>query len=138
MNSGKINGQTQVGGIVGGNNGNILECTNTGIVSGTVEFTGGIVGTNGSGTITKCDNDNKVSGKHYVGGIVGIQGVEAFGSSLITKCSNQADITGEYAVGGISGRTSASSNITLSYNLGNITATSGNSEPNGNRSKRYW
>ena len=81
---------TQVGGIVGGNDGNILECTNNGIVSGTVEFTGGIVGTTGSGTLTRCDNYGKVIGIESVGGISGVQGVESKGGSFITKCSNKA------------------------------------------------
>ena len=122
-NAGNINGQTQVGGIVGGNDGNILECTNNGIVSGTVEFTGGIVGTTGSGTLTRCDNYGKVIGIESVGGISGVQGVESKGGSFITKCSNKADITGEYVVGGISGFTSSSSSISLAYNIGNVTAT---------------
>jgi len=91
-----------VGGIVGMSEGSVIDCMNTGEVSGN-EFVGGIVGYN-YGSVTGCSNSGDMSGVS-VGGIAGRNNESKGG--LVTDCSNSGVIKGSgesgYA-GGILGR----------------------------------
>lgn len=75
-NSGAINGSIFVGGIVGYQNvqdSKILQCVNTGRVSGESDNNsniGGIIGENDS-TVLNCYNTGRISGQTGVGGIAG-------------------------------------------------------------------
>ena len=86
------------GGIVGkmSPDTSIIDCTNSGDISGKY-YVGGIVG-NGNGAITDCTNSGAISGYHCIGGISGR------GTGTITNCINGGTVYGsEYNVGGISG-----------------------------------
>lgn len=60
-----------VGGIAGGNGGLVKECTNSGTVYSPVFYVGGIVGSNSYGQVVDCTNSGNVSGREYTGGVVG-------------------------------------------------------------------
>ena len=75
---------------------------------------GGVVGS-GWGTIENCSVSGSVSGKVYVGGVVGVQ----IGGS-ITGCSSSATVKGMVDVGGVAGQTNSSATLTACYATGNV------------------
>lgn len=78
--------RSEVGGIAGRNEGQILGCSFTGIVSGG-DYVGGLVGSNGVfGVIESCRAEGQIHGDHFVGGIAG----ENLG--VIRSCGNSAQI----------------------------------------------
>ena len=70
--SGSGEGVSRVGGLVGASDyGSIIsDSYTTGEVTGTGDYTGGLVGHAG-GTITRCYSSSKVDGNTYTGGLVG-------------------------------------------------------------------
>ncbi|HOS45945.1 MAG TPA: T9SS type A sorting domain-containing protein [Paludibacter sp.] len=97
---------------------------NLGIESGTVtggttnDFIGGIAGSvNEGGTIDKCYNKATISGKSYVGGIVG-----QLSGGTVSNCYNRGAITGTtVSVGGVVGRYFWQlCDLSNSYNAGSI------------------
>ena len=95
-NSGKVSGGYRVGGVCGANgedyDAQIINCYNTGEVTGTKDYVGGICGYNDK-YIEKCYNSAAVSGGNYVGSVCGFNG----SSSVITTCYYLSGI----AAGGI-------------------------------------
>lgn len=76
----------EVGAIAGRNDGQILSCHFTGILSGN-DYVGGIAGTNDvTGVIEDCTVSGDIHGGHFVGGIAGIN------SGVIRHCGNAAMI----------------------------------------------
>ena len=73
VNSGSINGTTDVGGIVGfANKTNITNCVNRIPIVGSNINIGGIIGYGGENiSVTNCANYGDVKGYYYIGGIVG-------------------------------------------------------------------
>ena len=71
-----LKGRQYVGGICGCSNyqSTIINCYNTGTISGTSDFIGGICGA--YGTQTNCYNTGMVSTPHNVGGICGLNGTQ--------------------------------------------------------------
>jgi len=75
--SGSVSGRSDVGGLVGFNNGGTVEYSySTGNVSGSgyesyKRFIGGLVGRNYLGTVSKSYSTASVSGYYYLGGLVG-------------------------------------------------------------------
>ena len=53
-NTGEVSGNNCVGGVVGVNRGTVKNCYNTGTVTGTDDYVGGVVGYNISGSVTGC------------------------------------------------------------------------------------
>ncbi|CCV64247.1 conserved hypothetical protein (predicted large exoproteins involved in heme utilization or adhesion) [Alteracholeplasma palmae J233] len=102
-----------IGGIVGYNEGIIINATNNEYIESNGTYTGGIAGQN-SGTISQSFNKGRIVAYSNVGGITGKN------IGTITNTHNSATINGETVVGGIAGETNGS--ITFSYNSGNITA----------------
>jgi len=113
-----IHGSQCVGGIVGYNVGSVTGCTNSGTVSGSGSYVGGIVGQGSvDAVITNCTNSGTVSGEdQYVGGIVG----ENLGS--VTNCTNTAAVSGDVRVGGVAGL-QAVAPITNCTNSGTVSGT---------------
>lgn len=75
-----------VGGIVGENRGEIINCSYTGVVKGS-SVVGGIAGSNEeTGLIKSCRTSGIVHGDHYVGGIAGKN------SGKIENCTNKANV----------------------------------------------
>ena len=69
-----------------------------------------------TGQIKNLMVEGTVTGKDYVGGIVGY----ASGNNIITACANKATVSGNNYVGGIAGE---AYQVTHSYNTGNVTGT---------------
>jgi len=87
-----------IGGLVGFNQGSIMNCLMSGSVKG-YHNVGGLVGTNDAGTITNCYSRCSILGTGWnVGGLVG-----ANDTGTITDCSYTGAISGYYNVGGLVG-----------------------------------
>ena len=127
VTNGGATGSSNIGGIIGTNNGNMYSGYNESIVSGAnnvggiigtnaegkkvenvvnatgvegVDNVGGLVGVN-SGSITSGRNNGTITGVKYVGGMVGSNAQCATLKNLVNDSS--AAITGEQYVGGIAG-----------------------------------
>jgi hypothetical protein len=87
-----------VGGLVGFNQGSIINCFLSGSING-YHNVGGLVGTNDAGTITNCYSRCNILGTGWnVGGLVG-----ANDTGTITVCSYTGAILGGSNVGGVVG-----------------------------------
>lgn len=108
-----INGvDLYVGGLVGENQGHVMESYSTGLVSGDTSI-GGLVGWN-QGYIVESFSTSTVSGDSNIGGLLGIQ---IYGS--ITSSYSSGSIRGERYVGGLVGSNGYSS-ITSSYSTSSV------------------
>lgn len=114
-----LQGRFFVGGVVGWNEGDIINCNNTGnvTVSGfsSYDYIGGVVGVN-YGSVSECSNSGNISGNDNVGGIVGLN----YGT--ISRCYNDASVSSNASydyVGGVVGR-NYNGNVINCYNTGNI------------------
>lgn len=124
---------SNLGGVVGFNvnNGCVKDCENSGTVSvqtsnGFGGGVGGIVGNNQPSmylgdmcVVERCTNTGDISGKEYVGGIVGTSN-----SATQRNCANLGDVSGSVRVGGIVGNNTYSSVVENCYNIGSISADS--------------
>lgn len=116
-------------GIVGYNTalGTIHKSSNTGNVTSSKIYIGGIVGfaeANGVTSVKECYNTGKINGKMYVGGVIG------YNQITVENCYNIGEVCGNRNVGGVAGY-SVSRNKTISslincYNAGNISYTGEN------------
>lgn len=127
INEGNISGKQYTGGITGGGqlsiaNMSIVNCANTGNVSATGTYTGGIIGYANMKTLTEikcCYNSGEISGTSYVGGIVG----SAARKTEITDCYNAGAVSGTsttYTAGIAGYMTLAGSSVTNCYNYGKV------------------
>ncbi|WP_347490129.1 InlB B-repeat-containing protein [Desulfoscipio sp. XC116] len=115
-----------VGGIIGSLQGKMVGCLNSGSVTGTMDYVGGIVGYAYVGSwnkdINKCGNTGAITGADYVGGIVGYGEKKPTGWTLeIKDCYNLGSVSGALGqenVGGIAGCNKASTNCSFSYASG--------------------
>lgn len=100
-----VMGGITVGGIVGENTSDskINNAVNTSSVDGLGSHVGGLAGIN-MGSVTSGRNTGTVTGKEYVGGMVGQNGREATLNSLSNALA--AEIIGQNYVGGIAGENS--------------------------------
>lgn len=106
------------GGIVGNATKQIINCSNTGLISGG-SYVGGIAGRMPHGyEIKNCVNSGRVSGNMYIGGIVGQA------QNYVSNCQNFAIIngTGDY-VGGIVGGLGYYSTVSNCFNDGSVNST---------------
>ncbi|GAP72061.1 hypothetical protein SAMD00024442_23_19 [Candidatus Symbiothrix dinenymphae] len=140
-NRAAVSGVGNIGGVAGAstNNTTITDSRNEGgSVVGTGDRVGGVVGSTYIGSITNCRNDATVSGKGWVGGVVGSssaditdsrnEGVSVVGTGdrvggvvgstdgNITTCYNTAKVRGDTHIGGVVGSTLGT--ITDSHNEG--------------------
>ncbi len=92
--SGIVSGHSNVGGLVGRNNGQVSHCYSTSVVSGN-EWIGGLVG-KGGGSVNKCYSTGTVSGQNNVGGLTGTGGY----SSNMINCVWDMDTSGQVQSGG--------------------------------------
>ena len=88
--TGMVNGNDNIGGLVGINSGHVTQCYSTIAVSGDY-LVGGLLGTNErEGAVTNCYSTSTVSGRMTVGGLMG---------------SNYGSVTTNYSTGTVSGGT---------------------------------
>ncbi len=95
-----VSGGNIIGGLVGSNDSDILECYSTGIVSGNSSV-GGLVGRISEGTVKRCYSKAGVSGNRSVGGLVGITVHER---SEITNSYANGSVEGDTYIGGLAGQ----------------------------------
>ena len=108
-NTGDVNvtgNDGRVGGVVGWNSGNVTNCYNTGgvKVTGNGGRVGGVVGYNNgnvkncynTGTVQNLSVSGTVSGKMYVGGVVG----DNYSSGIVENCYYQIDKGATVGIGG--------------------------------------
>ena len=97
--TGKVTGNSYVGGIVGRNNyGTLVACYSQVAVKGGY-YTGGIAGHNSSGTLTACYSTGTVTGKNNIGGITGYNDL-----ATLVACYSTGTVTGtDSDIGGIVG-----------------------------------
>ena len=100
---------SNVGGVVGLNSGNVENCYNTGEVSGN-NCVGGVVGYN-NGSVTNCYNTGKVSNGSNVGGVVGYNN-----SGTVKNCYNTGNVSGG-SKGGVVGYNINGGTVTNCYFL---------------------
>lgn len=106
VTNGGATGSSNIGGIIGTNNGNMYSGYNESIVSGK-DNVGGIIGTNAADkNVENVVNATGVEGVDNVGGLVGVN------SGSITNGRNNGTITGNTNVGGLVGN-NADTNSTL-------------------------
>ena len=99
--------------IDGDNIGTVQNLSVSGTVSGRM-YVGGIVGYNFSGTVTNCAFSGSVSGKIRVGGVVGYNS-----NGIVKNCYNIGEVSGDH-VGGVVGSNSSSASVTNCYNTGKV------------------
>jgi len=88
-----------VGGLVGSKGGIVARCYSAGAVRGK-DNVGGLVGSNGYGSVTQCYSTAAVSGTSGVGGLVGYNGEEG----SVTDCYSTCMVSGTgWFVGGLVG-----------------------------------
>ena len=99
--SGSVSGSYYVGGVVGENSGSVINCYNTGSVTGVAgvtgssDYVGGVVGQNFGGTVENCYNTGTVSGSGgHVDGVVGDN------SGTVKNCYYQIDKGAIVGIGG--------------------------------------
>ena len=113
VTNGGATGSSNIGGIIGTNNGNMYSGYNESIVSGN-DKVGGIIGENKSGkTVSNVVNATSVTGatkgndiSEYVGGLVGSN------SGSVTNGRNNGTITGTKYVGGMVGSNAQGATLT--------------------------
>lgn len=112
VTNGGATGSSNIGGIIGTNNGNMYSGYNESIVSGN-DKVGGIIGENKSGkTVSNVVNATSVTGatkgndiSEYVGGLVGVN------SGSVTNGRNNGTITGNEYVGGLVGNNASKNSV---------------------------
>ncbi|MEG1529254.1 MAG: hypothetical protein RR405_02775, partial [Clostridia bacterium] len=126
-NTGSVNGNSAVGGIVGQADTTVSGCSNTGSITsrgtskaggGTAAYLGGIAGLT-YGDINHCYNGGRVavSSKYSYSNVVA--GIVGQSTSTISYCANTGEVSGSEQVGGIVGY--KTSDISYCYNTGAIT-----------------
>ena len=121
-NKADISGESYIGGIIGrsySDGYNISGCINSGSVTATGDYAGGISGYQGN--VKDCENHGSVTGGNYVGGIIGrttysistslnygivsgntyVGGI--IGRGYMSKCTNHGNVSGIQYVGGLTG-----------------------------------
>ncbi len=99
-----VTGNFRIGGLVGHTNGMISNSYNTGTVTGSGDYIGGLVGFNLGGSIDSSHSNGNVSGTgNYVGGLVGHNGIEVVNIGDGEVENHYGSITNSYATGTVSG-----------------------------------
>jgi hypothetical protein len=127
-NHGSIRGESYVGGLLGNGNQNsvyVTNCNNLGLVAADLAYVGGLIG-NGhrSMIINDSSNENSISGKNRVGGLVGYAWTYTKGTFVINNSFNSGQISAtSSSVGGLVANVHSSATMTInkSYNSGIVT-----------------
>lgn len=126
---GAVSGCSQVGGLVGDNNGEdgtnpiIDSCYSTGVVSsvGNIEWgnIGGLVGTNYMAIIINSYSTGNVNCHNNCSQVGGLCGANEM--STINNCYSTGNVVGGGSLGGLVGQNTTNGNINNSYSRGNAT-----------------
>ena len=82
--------------------------------------TGGVCGQN-DGLMINCYNSGNVTGSYYVGGVCGRSTGTDNEYSFLTNCYNTGKVTGHESVGGVCGLNTSHGPISNCYNIGSVT-----------------
>jgi hypothetical protein len=104
---GNVHGSSHVGGLIGMNVGVVNTSFSMGIVNGSSNNCGGLVGMNNNGTVENCYSQGEVNGNGRVGGLVGNSSTY-FGGGIIINCYSSGAVSGNSEVGGLIGRDNTS------------------------------
>ena len=134
-NAGPVKGMMSVGGVAGVNwsNCEINNCVNTGSITGTMMYAGGVAGLS-NGTVSGCENSGTISGGSFTGGVVGQMSYNVTGGSntVTENCKNTGSVSGENGIGGIVGGIGGSGCVvTDCYNSGAVSSTATDSAAGG-------
>jgi len=110
--SGNVTGRSRVGGLFGVSTGTVSNSYSTGTMAGEWDV-GGLVGWN-ERTVNNSYSTGIVTGNSSVGGLVG----ENYGT-VSNSCSN-ADVTGQYCVGGLVGQNLFGGTVNNCYSTGSV------------------
>jgi hypothetical protein len=120
-NKATVSGTTYVGGLLAYSENaaiRMANCTNSGNISASVSYAGGVVGSIATGTTATLDrvsNSGDISaGTNYAGGIAGSSAAAQIGNACNTGNVNATGVN----VAGISGSLTAAGSITNAYNAG--------------------
>ena len=114
-----ITGQSMVGALAGQSAtvaSNIQNCYSTGVVNGTGNLVGGLIGYK-HGPIQQSYSSATVNGYDSVGGLLG------YGSAAVTDCYATGDVNGYVNIGGLMGNLASMGNIVNTYSTGNVNGT---------------
>ena len=123
-NTGVINGTSSVGGIIGMNDGIVVNTLNTANVTASSTHVGGVIGNLVGGELSRSGNTGNVTGaSDYIGGVAG-----ACVGAGIFACYNTGKVTGDSskseAVGGVAGAIDGTNTDVASlvscYNTGKV------------------
>ena len=113
----EIEAHANVGGVVGTNNGMVVDCNGTGTVIANQNSAGGVVGYN-SGTVKNCHAEGAVEAVNaYAGGVVG----ENY--NIVEKCYSLTSVICNTYAGGIAGINYHT--VEKCFSTGNVSANSG-------------
>lgn len=134
-NAGPVKGMMSVGGVAGVNwsNCEINNCVNTGSITGTMMYAGGVAGLS-NGTVSGCENSGTISGGSFTGGVVGQMSYNVTGGSntVTENYKNTGSVSGENGIGGIVGGIGGSGCVvTDCYNSGAVSSTATDSAAGG-------
>ena len=119
-NTGLVTGAgSYVGGVVGANDGEIIGCYNAGAVTAGDDGAGGVAGSS-SGTVRNSCNTGEIKGNRFVGGVVGRDSDHYDGA--IGGCYNTGTVSGSSYVGGVVGENRAIASDC--YNTGTVSGSS--------------
>lgn len=101
---GSINGANNVGILAGYFTGTIDNCHAKGIVNGSSDCVGGLIGKSGNSDIKTCRADATVKGSDYVGGLIGyVLAGKTSSNKAIDNCFASGTVDGRSNVGGLIG-----------------------------------
>jgi hypothetical protein len=114
-----ISGADYCGGLVGFNQGTIINCHANGSVEGS-SYIGGLIGQDFGGSILNCSSSGYLIGfTDYCGGLAGY-----LEDSFVNNCISSSTVNGTEDVGGLIGAAYGSIYINNSYSIGTINGTS--------------
>ncbi len=98
--TGNVQGVTRVGGLVGTNNGVVIECFTSGQVTADYSSAGGLIGGQAvpAAMALNCYSNCEVSGYRWIGGLVG-----ANDDGWVSSCYSTGNVQGTIVVGGLIG-----------------------------------
>jgi uncharacterized repeat protein (TIGR02543 family) len=115
--SGVVYGNSSTGGLVGINYGKIINSNANVRVSGTGDAIGGLVGNTSTGTVDNNYAVGIVTGKRYVGGLIGA----GTANTSINNNYSIGDVFGEIYIGGLIGNSVNNISLDKNYATGNVT-----------------
>ena len=111
--TGSVTGNSNVGGLVGANGGDVNYSYATDSVTG-YDYVGGLVGANG-GTLSNSYTTGSVTGDRHVGGLIGQS------TGPVSNSYSTGSVTGTNYVGGLVGLNSDHATVSNSYSTGDVT-----------------